>query len=739
MTAVEDDRQTFTESNAPTEADSPRAHFPVALYAVTTFLSAFLLFQVQPLIGKYILPWFGGGSTVWTTTMLFFQVALIGGYAYAHFVSDRLAPRQQGLVHLVLLVLAVAALPIIPRESLRGEDTGDPTWRILLVLSVAVGAPYLLLSSTAPLIQRWFTHDHPGTSPYRLYALSNAGSLLALLTYPVLFERFLGLHAQAWLWSGSYVVFVLLCGALAFGFIRSSRGTTEELHSAPVEELPGAAVTPAGVAFWLLLPACASALLIAVTNQLTQDVAAIPLLWVVPLSLYLVTFILCFGDERAYQPPRDVFLLALGLVGGVYVMNKVGFEVLWQVLLYSFALFICCFALHGELVRLRPAARHLTAFYLAVSVGGALGGVFVALVAPLIFNGYWEYHLTLALTPLLVLGARALDLLGRRAPAEEAGTEAEQTQTLRARRPLLLLAGGAAFLGVALLSGFLVRDIRRANRDVLERDRNFYGAVRVFEFNREFPEARMTVMEHGRILHGFQYQLPAKRALPTAYYGPNSGVGVTMRNYAKPDSELSVGVIGLGAGMVAAYAKPDDEWRFYEINPMVTELAEEHFTYLADARERGAHLHVLHGDGRTVLERQIEHGAELGFDILILDAFSSDAIPVHLLTREAFDLYWSVLKPDGVLAINISNRHVDLSPVVRAAAERNGKEAHWVSGQAGDGEGVLASVWVLVTSNRAFLEAPDVAAHLAAWPEDARAPQLWTDDFSNVLSLMRLY
>ncbi|MGE0133945.1 MAG: fused MFS/spermidine synthase [Dehalococcoidia bacterium] len=733
MTAVEDGMRTPSESSAGVEVPPERGRFPVALYAATTFLSAFLLFQVQPLIGKYILPWFGGGSAVWTTTMLFFQVALIGGYAYAHFVSDRLSPGRQGLVHLVLLILAVAALPIIPRESLRGDDTGDPTWRILLVLTVAVGAPYLLLSSTAPLIQRWFTHDHPTTSPYRLYALSNAGSLLALLSYPVLFERFLGLRAQAWLWSGSYVLFVLLCGTLALGFIRANRrGALVPPHPLdPAEELPGAPITASGVAFWLSLPACASALLIATTNQLTQDVAAIPLLWVVPLSLYLVTFILCFGDERAYRPSRDLLLLALGLAAGVYVMNKVGFEVLWQVLLYSFALFMCCFVLHGELVRLRPAARHLTAFYLAVAVGGALGGVFVALVAPVVFRGYWEYHLTLALTPMLVLGARALEVFRR----EHSETEDSPAPGRR----LMLVGGGAALAGIAVLAALLVRDVQRAGRDLLARDRNFYGSVRVFEFNREFPDARMVVMEHGRILHGFQYTQPEKRTVVGAYYGPNSGVGVTLRNYVKPDPELSMGVIGLGAGMLAAYARPDDEWRFYEINPMVTRLAEEHFTFLADARERGAHLHVLHGDGRTVLERQVDHGAELAFDVLVLDAFTSDAIPVHLLTREAFDLYWSVLKPDGVLAINISNRHVDLSPVVRAAAARNGKEAHWVSGLEGDGEGVLASVWVLVTSNRAFLETPDVAGRLAAWPDNARAPRLWTDDYSNVLSLTRLY
>ncbi len=719
-----------------TSTEHARAAFPVALYATTTFLSAFLIFQVQPLIGKYILPWFGGGSTVWTTTMLFFQIALLGGYAYAHFISGRLAPQRQGLLHLVLLLLAIAALPIIPRESFRPGDESDPTWRILLLLTVSVGAPYLLLSSTAPLVQRWFTHDHPATSPYRLYALSNAGSLLALLTYPILFERFLGLRAQAWLWSGGYVLFVLLCGTLAFGLLRQVR---RPASAHPLDVSAGAdngdpprAVTPLDVAFWLALPACASALLMATTNQLTQDVAAIPLLWVVPLSLYLLTFILCFGDDRAYRPSRDMAILAAALVAGAYVMNKVAFEVLWQVLLYSFALFVCCFALHGEMVKLRPGIRHLTAFYLVVSLGGALGGVFVALVAPIIFSGYWEYHLMLALTPVLVLMARGMDVRRQLRTGVTA-----RTWTLQPR--FLAVGGVAAVAGIAVLSIFLVRDVRDSGQDVLARDRNFYGSVRVFEFNEDFPDQRMTVMEHGRILHGFQYTAPEKRRVTGAYYGPNSGAGIALRNYPRGEHELSVGVIGLGAGILAAYAERDEDWRFYEINPMVTSLAERYFTYLDDARQRGAHVHILHGDGRSVLQRQVDHGGQLQFDILVLDAFTSDAIPVHLLTREAFELYWRVLKPDGVLAVNISNRHVDLSPVVRKLAELNGKEAHWVSGKEGDGEGVLASVWVLVTSNRDFLGAPDVAARLAAWPRDARKPRLWTDDSSNVYSLMHLY
>jgi hypothetical protein len=494
---------------------------------------------------------------------------------------------------------------------------------------------------------------------------------------------------------------------------------------------PDLKVAPVDVTFWLLLPACASALLLAVTNQLTQDVAAIPLLWVVPLSLYLLTFILCFGDERAYRPLRDIPLLGAALVTGVYVMDQVSFEVLWQVALYSVAMFMSCFALHGELVRLRPGPRHLTAFYLMVAGGGALGGVFVALVAPAVFAGYWEYHLTLVLTPVLVLAARILDVRRRR----QAG--GPRTSWINDRRTLSIV-GMAAVAGIGVLGVVLVRDIEDSNRGLLTRERNFYGSVRVFEFNKQSPDRAMVVMEHGRILHGFQFTAPDKREVPGAYYGPNSGAGIVLRDYPR-QAPLSVGVIGLGAGMLAAYAQPDEDWHFYEINPMVTRLAERYFTFLADARDRGAHLDVRLGDGRSVLQRQVDGGADPRFDVLVLDAFSSDAIPVHLLTREAFELYWRALKPDGVLAVNISNRHVDLSPVVRKLAEVYGKEAHWVSGQAGDGEGVLASVWVLVTSNRAFLDTPDVAAHLQPWPEDASKPRLWTDDFSNVYSLMRLY
>jgi len=699
----------------------------IVLYATTTFLSAFLLFQVQPLIGKAILPWFGGGSAVWTATMLFFQVALLGGYAYAHFVSSRLSLRHQGYLHIGLLGAAVLAAPIIPNPMWKPEGGEDPTLRVLLVLALTVGAPYTLLSSTAPLVQRWFTHDHPGVSPYRLYALSNIGSLLALLSYPIVFERFLGLRSQAWLWSASYAAFVLCCGVLAWRVARRAR-PDEPAADVPTEEGGTATVTATNVALWLALPACASVVLLATTNQLTQDVASIPLLWVMPLALYLLTFIICFGDDRAYRPVRDIPLLAAGLGIGAWLLGEVTMALLWQILLYAFALFMACFALHGELVRLRPPARHLTAFYLMVSVGGALGGVLVAIVAPLVFTGFWEYHLGLVATAILVAFARALDV------ARQPGAAEGRT------RALLLGGGAAALIGTAALSIFLVRDARGPHREALRQTRNFYGTVRVFAYDTENPENAMQVMVHGRILHGFQYLSPSRRAAHTGYYGPTSGIGVALQHHPSRGTQpLHVGLIGLGAGMVTSYAERGDTFTLYEINDTVSAFAEQQFTYLADARARGARVDTLIGDARLVLDRQLQANGSQQFDVLVLDAFTSDAVPMHLLTREAFELYGKHLKPDGVLAVNISNRHVDLSPVLRGVGAAEGKEVRWVSEQADPSTGVLTSVWVLVTANRAFLDAPEVVSALAPWPDTAPPPMIWTDDFSTIYDLLHLY
>lgn len=699
----------------------------VAPYAATIFLSAFLVFQVQPIIAKFILPWFGGGSAVWTATQLFFQVGLLGGYAYAHLVASRLGPRGQGLLHLVLLVVALAVLPIIPDDAWQPDGGGDPTMRIVLLLAATVGAPYLLLSTTGPLVQQWFARAHPGRNPYALYALSNAGSLLGLLAYPILVERLLGLHAQAWVWSAGYVVFAVLCGALAWRS-RDTRPvpTGEEDNAVDAGAVPA---TAANVVLWAALPACAVVLLLAVTTQITQDVAAIPLLWVLPLAIYLVTFILCFSGDRWYEPQTYGLGLAVALGMGWWVLDHPVIEIVVQMAIYCFLLFFGCMALHGELTRVRPAARHLTAYYLVISSGGALGGVLVALVAPHVFRGYWEYHLALVGAATLVLGARLLDEWRRR--------QVGRRSTLSFVPPvrgLRVAVGVVAVAGVLLLSSALWKEVKWRSRGTESMGRNFYGSVRLYKANAGDPQQELLVMEHGRILHGYQFTAPERRAAKTGYYGPLSGAGIAItERRALLNRPMHIGVVGLGAGMLAAYAQPGDTMEIYEINPMVLDLAESKFSFLADARARGAAVDVHLGDARLVLDRQLEAGSKQ-FDVLLLDAFSSDAIPVHLLTDQAFAIYRQHLAPGGVIATNISNRHVDLRPVLLGAGEAHGMEFAWVQGFPDTYQGYLQSDWV-VLGPRTLLDRPAVAAATGQW--DGRRSILWTDDSNNLFSLLR--
>jgi len=704
--------------------------------ASTIFLGAFLLFQVQPVISKMILPWFGGSPAVWTTCLLFFQVVLLGGYAYADVLSRVEQPSRQALVHLLLIGVALMTLPITPASSWKPEDVSRPMIHILLLLSVCVGLPYFLLSATSPLLQAWFARVYQDRSPYRLYALSNVGSLGALLTYPFLFEPTMTTSTQGYVWSAAFVAFSVFCAILTAKLWRAGplRTVGEQCEKAASdkekEDVPPSWITRLS---WVLLPALGSTLLLAVTNHLCQNVAVVPMLWILPLSLYLVTFIICFDREAWYV--RRWF--ALGAVVSVLAASYVamapflksyfvdlgyGWEwtyyskhVLLQTPVYLAVLFFLCMVCHGELVRRKPHARSLTSFYLSVAAGGALGGIFVAVVCPQVFSTFFELNLAIVLGFVMALAALVVEARQRWLP--------KATRLLRSMLVLTVVVVSLIVIGTQLT----LRDLDEA----LERARNFYGVLSIKERTPEDPEVGGLAMYHGDTLHGFQLLADDKQDNPTSYYTEHSGVGRTFR-HVREGSPLRVGAIGLGAGTVAAYARQGDYFRFYEINPLVIELTDKHFTFLQLARERGAQIDMIEGDARLSLELEDPQD----FDVLVLDAFSGDSIPVHLLTHEAFAVYVRHVKSDGVIAVHTSNRYLDLIPVVLRVAKAYDLENVVVHSKRTNQLAVAPSDWIVLTKNERLLEKDEFRTRfedekVGRISVDATVP-LWTDKYNNL-------
>ncbi len=679
------------------------------LFATTVFLSAFLLFQIQPIVAKMILPWFGGSSSVWSVCLVFFQVELLLGYAYVHWLHEKVAARRQALVHGALLLLSLAMLPVAADPAWKGS-TLAPGLSVLAVLAIAVGAPYLMLSTTGPLMQTWyaraFSNAGSQAKPYRLYALSNLASMLALLSYPVVVEPALPVGTQAMLWSAGYVAFVATCLATALRTWR--RMAHQPSPAAAVSEAlsaaPDTAPRPSGAEclIWIGLAATASMLLLAMTRHLTQDVAPVPFLWIVPLSIYLLSFILCFDAPRYYV--RPLFLAALPLA--FFALDRVldgGMEVPLLIALISGSLFVFCMVCHGELVRRKPPVRYLTLFYLMLSIGGALGGLVVGLAAPAIFTAYFELPIGLFLCAALVVTVLWRDLR-------------------TAWRVLLVIA----LLGYGWrLAEISLQYVQGYSKVV----RNFYGQLRIDDVTDDAlgPHRKML---HGRINHGEQFMADAHRKVPTAYYCEKSGVGRAIRSLQQPGQPLHLGVVGLGAGTLATYGRAGDEMRIYEINEQVLDLARSDFTYLSDSAAR---IEPVLGDGRLMLERDPPQH----FDLLAMDAFSGDSIPAHLLTLEAMKIYFAQLKPDGVLAVHITNRYLDLQPVMAAVARQYGKTALvYDIDPAEDDLYCRHSTWVLLMS-------PQVAAALPASLQDGAplnprpgfAP--WTDSFSNLFTILK--
>ena len=665
------------------------------IYAATIFLSSFLLFMVQPLIARVILPWFGGSAAVWTTCMLFFQVLLLAGYAYAHALG-KLAGRRQAIVHSILLVAALATLPVMPAESWKPSGEQEPITRILLLLGATVGLPYFLLASTSPLIQAWFARARPGENPYRLFALSNFASLIALLGYPFFVEPVFAAREQVNLWSWLFAAFTVLCAAVAW---RTPHATalSEAEAAVPVATLD--------YAWWLGLSATGSVLLLSVTNHLTQNVASVPLLWLVPLSLYLATFIIAFEGKGWYQPRFlwPLLLVALVAMAWLLIDTEYHYRLALQLGVFLPGMFVGCLFCHGELYRTRPAPRHLTAFYLTISAGGALGGLLVAVVAPLVFTGYFE--LGAGLAALAVLAVLRFVNIGRIAYVLSL---------------LVLLGVGAC----ATYDGF------RHQKDVRVAKRSFYGVLRVKEYGVPGDDSHLRRLVHGTIMHGEQYLSDANRRMLTTYYTETSGIGAAI--HSKEDHPVRVGVIGLGTGTIAAYGRAGDSYRFYDIDANVIQIARSEFSFLGDSAAR---TETALGDARLTLEREPPQG----FDVLAVDAFSSDAIPVHLITREALEAYLRHLQPDGIVAFHVSNRFLDLIPVVARVAAELKLHAVLISDDPEDEDKTIRSRsdWVLVSRDPQALEADAIVEAGATPAEDRPEWRTWTDDYSNLIQILK--
>ncbi len=687
-------------------------------YGLAIFSAAFLVFQVQPILGKIVLPWFGGAAGVWIVCLMFFQVVLLLGYLYAHLLTRIFRPRVQGWIHAALLAASLLLLPIVPKDYWKNSAAMDPALHILLLLGVTIGLPYFLLTATSPLLQAWYARKQSGSNLYRYYAVSNAGSMLALVSYPVLVEPWFATSHQETGWSLAYGGVALLCVLISL----CARGT--DTTSARVESpAPG----------WRMqilctcLAACGSALLLSITNHITQNIASVPLLWVIPLALYLLTFILCFAGHAWYRRGLFLRLLALALGTMAYAMRPAfaGIPFVVSIVIYCCGLFVCCMFCHGELARLKPDPAHLTSFYLMCAVGGAIGALFVALAAPRLFAGYYELRIALGSCAILALVVQYRD---------------PQSPFYRARwQPAWLVMVG---LALAIIVGLCVTG-REEDRGAIVMVRNFYGVLRVVDevapsatlAHGEVPhplldeeDPRYRKLMNGTIDHGVQFLSPARRRQATSYYGPNSGIGVTLRT-PEGRAPRKVGVIGLGAGTLAAYGMPGDRFTFYEINPLVTQIANLEFSFLRDSQAR---IEIVMGDARVSLEK--EQPQE--FDVLVVDAFSGDAIPVHLLTREAFQLYFRHLKPDGILAVHISNQHLNLAPVVGNAANWLNKLAVLVRNETDGPQQIYRATWILIGNPEAFLARPAIMK--AGNPLIIGEPQIkWTDDESSLFRILK--
>jgi hypothetical protein len=722
--------------NHPSQLQSKKL-LRVFPFAFAIFLSAFLLFQIQPLISRYILPWFGGTPSLWSVSLLFFQTLLLGGYAFAHWLSSR--KKWQLSLYLALLVISVGMLlfsalwwesPLLPGDNWKPTNIHQPFLRIALILLVSVGLPYFLLSTTSPLLQSWFKIFNQDRSPYRLYALSNFGSFLGLISYPFIFEPLFRLREQAWFWSAFYFVYIGLCFYLGLKVFLSKATKSQDQKLGNVFEFN--LVNDRSIPdkfqkiFWISVAACTSILLLSVTNQLTQEVAVIPFLWVLPLSIYLFSFMVTFSGKKGYQPKLYISFLALTTLGVGYALNAyTSTGMLFQIVLLSSFLLFSTLVCHGELYRSKPDSEYLTSFYLYISLGGVIGGLFVNLVAPVIFSGYWELHLGIILCWILVIASQFRD----------------RSWVLNRRLTQAWIIYMVIVLGIS--SYLFIQHIDNTLSGVLQMERNFYGVIRVRSIGVGDPPESAFSLNHGTTSHGFQFREEERRTIPTSYYGTKSGVGLAIKYYRETLNNtnsqlgLKIGLVGLGIGTLAAYGEDQDQYRFYEINPDIIDLAlgkNNYFSYLVDSPSL---IQIIPGDARISLENELKNGNPQKYDILAVDAFSSDAIPIHLLTVEALDIYHQHLKPEGILAIHLSNRYLNLVPLARRLADHYQMESALIRNSRDNTMGSYPSSWILLSKNQAFFHIPEILNNTIPPNNDDPIIRIWSDDYSNLVPLIK--
>jgi hypothetical protein len=693
-------------------------------YAICIFLSAFLLFLIQPILSKALLPWFGGGPSVWSSSMLFFQIALTGGYAYSNWLIMKKDRNKQTTLHLILMAISVFLLicfwiflssPINPSAAWKPVTITQPFFQILLLLMVNAGLPLFLLSANSPLMQAWSLRLNHPEAPYWLYSLSNVGSILGLLIYPIVVEPVLSRPWQERIWSGGYLVFACLV------VINAIRARKQAQPASTVDQNPQSRVQGKNnrnnTFRWVLLSALGSLMLLAITNTLTQDVAATPFLWVLPMTIYLLSFVLTFSRKQFYN--RGFYTILLFLATDLCVLNTLmpATNFIVEIILYCFLLFSAAMVCHGELYALRPSATHLTRFYLMVSLGGALGGFFVSFLAPLIFRDYWELYLGIVLIWIL------LTIISYKDP------------DTRAKINIYTVISTIATLLVSIHLVLLVYYSITENQYI---QRNFFGVVQVRHIDTGFAQQEANILVDGNTLHGLQLLDSAVRDLPTSYYSDESGIGLAIRNHPRYSSGLRVGILGLGTGTLAAYGQAGDNYRFYEINPNVIDLANGKGGYFSFLQDSQANIAIIPGDARISLEKEARDGAWNDFDILVLDTFSSDSIPVHLVTREAFQIYLQNLATDGLIAVHITNVRLDLRPVFWQLAQYYQLGFAVIENPAEpDRPDVFPATWILLARNPSMLDLPALAERTTNEIDFRTTIRLWSDDYSNPFQLLK--